>query len=579
MNYEIQVFDTWNRRIATHREVPLLKATRTAPDKADMIEGVLPGTVTDLSLGYRIRVIIAGEVFVDALITKILPQWSDTRKLILDRFVNFHEVIEFEAKTEARKGNTQVSRAYTNRTVGQIVKDAINSARGDVHYLVDHTAYPDGAVREFDKFSLRKTGDNELEVGGITAGQWVDSARMDLTNAFAKDGDTIAGLVVDGQAWPDLRLMLIDSEETSKNSHGISIHPEVGTWTTEQYDASGYKVKADAARDFLQSQMDTKGLDFIELNPHKDATGAFDDRIDVFGRYLGFAYGGGECFNAAMIEKDHAEVFLFEGGKFHVPEMELKDYFSYRGPNKASIEDSQVTLVSYDVTSGIFEVLTALSYAAGGFIFSVDNDIAVTFRSASLPDRVEFFDPLKHGITLGSRSDSLGNTVFFDGNPFTTALSKSYFNNPSVDEYDVHTRFFNYFSISVEEDADKIVLGLLADVAYPTPSGEVAYLRGDASIRVGDILEFRNPPLRRLEREVSGEWDARFSGKLVGRVEAITHKIRGATILTTAKLTSPYRSVDNPISFIVRSQPGASTLFQFRLDEATVGLDLGFHLD
>jgi hypothetical protein len=48
---------------------------------------------------------------------------------------------------------------------------------------------------------------------------------------------------------------------------------------------------------------------------------------------------------------------------------------------------------------------------------------------------------------------------------------------------------------------------------------------------------------------------------------------------TVAALTSPLRSVDEPVGFMVRSQPGASTLFQFRLDDETVGLDLGYHLD
>ena len=70
-----------------------------------------------------------------------------------------------------------------------------------------------------------------------------------------------------------------------------------------------------------------------------------------------------------------------------------------------------------------------------------------------------------------------------------------------------------------------------------------------------------------------------FTGKLVGRVKSLTHEFRGRLVTTKARLTSPLRSVDNPISFIVRGQPLAETLFQFRLDEATVGLDLGYHLD
>ena len=579
MNYIVEVIDTWGRRIATHDEVPLIKVTRTAPDKPDTIKGFLRGTVTDLSQGYRIRVLLEGALYCEATVTAVSPQWSDTRKLILDRFVHFHEVVAFEAELAAREGNTQVSRAYTNRTIGQIVRNAINSAPGPVHYLVDHSAYPGGATREYQKFLARKTSENELEVGGITTGQWVDSARIDLTGASAKDGDTIQGIKVDGNDWPDLRMMLIDSEETSKNSHGISMHPEVANWTTDQYDASGYKFKADAATVALQNLIDTNGIDYIELNPHRDATGAFDDRVDVFGRYLGLVYGGGECYNAAQVENGHAEVFLFNEGKFLVPELELKDFFSYKGIHSASIEDSTATLTAYDVTLGLFEVLTAMAYAADGFIWSVDPDLAIHFRKMDQADRVLFFDPVEHGITLGSDADNVANAVFFDGNPFTTAFRKAYFNNDSIDEYEFHSRFLDYFSMSREEDADLLAAGLLKDIAYPEPSGDIEFLNGNATIRVGEVLEFRDGPLRRLDREVTGEWDDAFIGKLVGRIKEVSHVLRGDRLTTTARLTSPFRSVDDPVSFMVRTQPGASTLFQFRLDEATVGLDLGYHLD
>lgn len=579
VKYQVRVYDTGNRRVAAYDEVPLLEMTRTAPDMRDWIKGLLPGGVTDLGHGYRIEIVLDGQVFGDALVTAVNPQWSDTRKLILDRFVDFHEVIEFEAERVARDGNTQVSRGYTNRTVGQIVRAAINSASGAVHYLVDHTVYPDGAVREYQKFLARKTAGNELEVGGISTGQWVDGGRIDASGASAKDGDTIQGLKVDGVDWPDLRMMLIDCEETSKNSHAIKLHPEIANWTTGQYDASGYKVKADAATAFLQSLMDTKGIDCIELNPHRDATGAFDDRVDVYGRYLGLVYGGGECFNAGLVEKGHARVYLYDGGKYHVPELELKDFFSYEGVNAASVEDPAVSLVTYDVSNGIFEVLTALAYVADGFVWSVDPDLAVHFGRVNRPDRVVFYDPLDHSVTLGSDSDDVANAVYFDGNPFTTAFSKSYYNNDSIDEYGFRYRFLDYFSMSREADADLLVGGLLKDIAYPEASGAIEFLSGDASIRVGELVEFRGGALRRLEREVAGEWDDRFTGKLVGRVKEVRHRFRGERVTTTARLTSPFRSVGNPLSFIVRSQPGASTLFQFRLDEATVGLDLGYHLD
>lgn len=579
MNYRIEVFDTWGRRVASFDDVPLLKATRTAPDRADTIRGILPGKVTDLGHGYRIRVLVDDAVFLDAFVTDVEPQWSDTRKLILDRFVHFHEVIAFEAELESSEGNGQFSRAYSNRTVDQMVRSAVNNTPGPIHYLVDHTVYPDGAQREDTKFLARKMAENELEVGGISTGQWVGSARIDATGASAKDGDTIQGLVVDGIAWPDLRLMLIDSEETSLNSHTIKLHGEVATWPDAQYAASGYKVKADAATDFLQSLMDTKGIDFIELNPHRDAAGNFDDRIDVFGRYLGFAYGGGECFNAAMIEQGHAEVLLFDEGKFHVPEMELKDYFSYLRPNSDSVEASAASLVNFDVTSGLFEVLTALSYVASGFVWSVDPDLALHFREVTQPDRVIFFDPLQHGVSLGSNSDDVANALVMKGNPVTSTVDELITNSPSIDEYDFHLRFLEYFSITIQEDGERLVMGLLDDVAYPEPSGKIEFFHGDSDLSVGDVIEFREGDLRRLEREVAGEWGDRFTGSVVARVKSVTHEFRGRLVTTIAELTSPLRSVDNPVSFIVRGQPTAETLFQFRLDDATVGLDLGYHVD
>lgn len=579
MNYRIEVWDTWGRRVASFDEVPLLKATRTAPDRSDSIRGILPGKVTDLGHGYRIRVLVEDVLFMEAFVTDVKPQWSDTRKLILDRFVHFHEVVEFEAGVEASDGNGDLSRAFTNRTVDQIVRSAINRTLGPIHYLVDHTVYPDGAQREYTKFLARKTAENELQVAGIATGQWVDSTRIDATGASAKDGDTIQGLVVDGISWPDLRLMLFDSEETSRNSHALKLHGEVAGWTDAQYDASGYRVKADAATDFLQSLMDTKGIDFIELNPHRNAEGFFDDRIDAFGRYLGFVYGGGECFNAAQVEKGHGDVLLFADGKFHVPEMELKDYFSYTRPNSGSIEVSTASLVNYDVTGGLFEVLTALSYVADGFVWSVDAEHTVRFRAVTMPDKVLTFDPLRHGVLLGSNSEDVANGVVLKGNPVTSTVDKLYTNQASIDEYDFQLRFLEYFSISVQEDGDALMAGLMDDVPFPEPSGEVTFFYGEPSLSVGDVVEFREGDLRRLTREVAGEWADTFTGKLVGRVKSLTHEFRGRLVTTKARLTSPLRSVDNPISFIVRGQPLAETLFQFRLDEATVGLDLGYHLD
>ncbi len=65
----------------------------------------------------------------------------------------------------------------------------------------------------------------------------------------------------------------------------------------------------------------------------------------------------------------------------------------------------------------------------------------------------------------------------------------------------------------------------------------------------------------------------------MARVRQVTHRFSGRHVRTVVSLGSPLRSVDNPLAFITRSQEAATSLFEFRLDEATVGLDMGFHLD
>jgi len=579
MNYLIEIFDTYGRRIAWFDNVPLLEAVRRRPDQEDVIRGLLPRGIPELGHGYAVRVSIDGEAFAECRVDLTAPEWSDARKLIIDQYVSFHEVIEFSAVRKARDGNNTVARAYQNRPISQIVKDAINSTLGDVHYTVAHTAYPEGAQREYQKFLARKSPANELEVGGIDSGDWVGSNRMDLTNAYAKDGDTIAGITVDGDPWPDVRLMMIDSEETSLNNHAISRHPEVADWTPAQYDASPYKVKADAATNLLQSLIDSKGIDFIELNPHKDKNGNFDDRVDAFGRYIGLVYGGGECFNAAMVEQGLADVLLFEDGAFHVPEMALKDYFSYTGVNKDSIEDASATLVSFDVNNGIYEVLTALAYAAGGYTWHTDHQRAVTFRNTDAAHHVVFFDPVEVGIQLGSRSDQITNFLVVSGNPQSESVDEAYPRGESIDSYGLQTRFLDYFSLSVLDDANAIAPAMLDDIAYPEPQGAAVFFHGRNDIHVGDLIEFRGGDLRRLTQELDDEWGGRFQDRLVARIREVRHRITGRRVETTIALSSPLRSVDDPLTFITRSQPAARSLFQFRLDDGAVGLDLGFHLD
>lgn len=579
MRYEIELFDYWGRRLAVYDEVPLLDAVRSMPDGRDEVVGLLPKDTASLAPGYRVRVSLDGRFFCDCRVEETSPEWSDAQKLVLDRYVSFHEVMGFRAYTPYRNGNVRVSSAYTNREISAIVKDLLNRARGPIHYWVGHEAYPEGAQREYAKFLARKTAENELEAGGISSGQWVGADRMDLSSAYTKDGDTISGVWVDGAPWPDIRLLMVDAEETSRNSHGIGRHPEVAFWTEAEYAASGYQRKGEAAKAFLQSLLDTKGIDYIELNPHRNASGAYDDRVDAYGRYIAMVYGGGECFNAALVEQGLADVYLYEDGKYHVPEQELKDFYSYVGPHTDSVETCGTSLGALDVGHGLFEILAALSYAAGHFVFSVDAELGVSFRRAERAGRVLSFDPIRHGVRFGQDASSLSNYLYVQGNPLAGAVSQSFGRSESIDAYGLSTGELEFFPLRLESDAALLAEGLLDDVAYPSVNGEIAFYGGESSLNVGDVLELRGAPLRALSPGLSEEWGGCFAGRMVGRVAEIRHRFTGKHVLTRARLTSPLRSVESPLSFMVRSQEAGTSLFEFRLDEAQVGLDLGYHLD
>lgn len=580
VNYQIEVFDLAGVRRARYGETPVMEVWRRGPDKQDEIRGLLPELVDGISPGGRVCVYVEGSLAAQAIITSTAPEWSDVRKLILEDYISFSEVMAFEALGEGAAGNEVVARTYLGQRIDAMLRDLVQAATGPLHYTVAHSAYPDGAEREHAKFLARKNAGNELGVGGISTGQWVGAARIDATGAFAKDGDTIAGLVVDGVPWPDLRLMMIDCEETSRNSHAMSRHPEVALWSDARYNASGYKLRADAAKAALQSLIDTHGIDYIELNPHRDALGEFDDRVDVYGRYIGLVHGGGQCFNAAMVELGHADVYLYDNGNYHPPEMELKDFYSYLGPNAESIEPCEVELQSFDARGGVLEMAAALAYAAGGFVWAVDEDLRFSFRKPEAPDHVLFFDLHTMGAMAGADGDTLGNLLVLRGSPQEgDAASTSYPRGSSIGALGVHARVLEHFGIAHEADAALLAQGLLDDIAYPSPALALTYYDGRADLAVGDLVELRGAPVQRLDAAIAGEWGGEYEGRLLGRITALRHRLTGRYVETTAYLGPPVRSVENPLVFMVQSQEPAAQHFQFRLDDKTIGLDQAIHLD
>ncbi len=579
MAYRVDVFDRSGLRVGRFDEVPLLEVAVTGPDGDDRIEGLLPVSLAQFGVGYGIRVMVDGVFVASATVTEVRPAWGDVRRLIVDRYVNFQTLLAFVAIRDGGEANGNVAVRFENERIDDMVRTLINSALGPVHYTVVHGAYPDGAHGEYGKFAARKVVADPLPVGGIDSGQWVDSSRMDLTGVVAKDGDTISGLVVDGVVWPDLRLMMIDSEETSLNSHAKKRHPETATWDSARYDRSVYKRKADAAKAKLQSYIDTKGIDYIELNPHQDVDGVYDDRVDSYGRYLGLVYGGGECFNAGLVEAGLADVYLYAEGRYHEPSLALKEFYSYAGAYEDSVEPCVQVVGAFESRGGVLEVIAALAAMGDGYVFHVDEDLGVHFRRGDVIDEVVTVDPVRVGVELGRDMDGLANLLRIQGNPQDGVVDDYHAEDASIDALGTVFRFFPYYALSRVDDAVLLGQGLLRDLAWPTRVGRALFYRGVAHVGVGSLLEFRGEVLQERDGPVAAGWADRFGARFVGRVRRVVHRLAGKTVETQLDLTSPYRSVAAPLTFIIRSQDSLSAFFQFRLDDGVVGLDIGYHLD
>lgn len=286
-------------------------------------------------------------------------------------------------------------------------------------------------------------------------------------------------------------------------------------------------------------------------------------------------YGASECFNAALVEQGHTKTLLYKEGEFHVPEMELKDFYSYEEVYTNSVEAATQVLISPDVGISILQWLSALAYAAGGYAWSMDEQMGIRFRDMNIVDRVIMYNPVLHALDWSTNSENIYNSVSFTGN----GLTKTYSTQNSIDAYGETRRYLTFTALAEVADADAFIAGLLDDVAYPEIEGQLVFYHGDAAIEVGDLIELRNSDVVRVTPEVSGEWGDRYTGRMVARVESVEHELRGPYVQTTVQLTSPLRSMENPINNITAQQPSDGALFQLRLDDALVGLDSNFHLD
>ena len=171
------------------------------------------------------------------------------------------------------------------------------------------------------------------------------------------------------------------------------------------------------------------------------------------------------------------------------------------------------------------------------------------------------------------------NAIYFQGNPILGPVEKTYVRGASADALGYRGRALKHFGIAHESDADLLVQGILDDIAYPEAAGCITLHHGCNAIGVGGLIEIRGTPVRRLEPVMDGEWGGRFAGRLVRRVNRVTHRFSGRAVTTTLGCTSPLRSAGNPLRCMTQHQGSEASLYQFRLDDAVVGFDSGYHLD
>ncbi len=578
MKMRLDLMDTWRQRIAVIEEAPAVEAMQRGPDQPDLLRCTLPH-VEGFGPGCAINVYVNDAPWRRYEVRRTQLSWDADFQPEHNTRTPVRDCMRVTAAADP-ESNRRMRRVYVDTSFEETFRDIISRTPGPLHYHVTHNAYPDGAQREYTKFCGRATADNALEYGGIGTGQWVDSARIDATAAWAKDGDTIGGLVVDGVPWPDVRLMMIDADETTLNNQARKQRPETALWTPERYAKSAYKLRADRATALLQALMDGKGISHIELNPHRDATGAFDDRVDAYGRYIGLVFGGGECFNAALVEHDVADVFLYAEGRYHVPEHRLKEFYSYTGPHTTSHPVIGPHVNALDLDCGAMEAIALLTYMTGDHVFSVSPEMSVSLREITGPDHCYRYRSDMMAVTSGFTDADMINWLGVSGNGVLAPERLTDSRGESIGAYGLRATGMDVEWIGHDEDKQRLVQGLLDDLAWPRPEIRVTFFGGAPELTVGDIVAVVGAPLARRARRVSGEWNDLFDpDTLTGRIVELRHGMRGERTWTEAALSAPLRSVRAPIATMRRIRSKGEPLFALRLDEPLAGLDQPvFHL-
>jgi len=572
MNIRIELLDTCHQRIAVFNEAFSLEATRRLPDQVDTLKVAVPH-VEGFGPGCTIDVYLDNTLWQRYEATRTQLRWDADFQPEHNTRTPLRDVMQVEAEAAKHAVNTRLRRAYVGVTLEEALEDVINRAPGPIYYLIDHNAYPDGATREYAKFLARCTPDNALETGGIMDGQWVGSDRIDTSGAYAKDGDTISGLKVDGYPWPDLRLMMIDAEETTLNSHARKRHPETALWSSERYANSGYQLRADRATAFLQGLLDGKGISHIELNPHRNSIGVFDDRVDAYGRYIGRVFGGGECFSAAMVEQGLADAYLYEDGVYHVPEHRLKDFFSYTGIHAKSFPTMNTEIHALDLDCTVLEAMTLLAYLCGGKAFSLSSEFCVEFRDATQFVHTCRYRADTMTVVSGFTKAGLANTLAITGNRIVAPGTITASDDGSISAYGAGDASVDGNWLGSDVDKQRLAWNLLQDMAYPTPSVTATFFEGAPELQPGDLISIEGAPLRRYAQRLPDEWGNAFDETIVGRITEVRHIMEGENTRTQIVLSAPLRSVASPLTLLRRIRSAGEPLFALRLDESLAGLD------
>ncbi|MCK5862585.1 MAG: hypothetical protein KAH38_08875 [Candidatus Hydrogenedentes bacterium] len=572
INFNVELRDTRQQRIAVFSDVISLEATRHVPDQLDTLRCVLPH-VEGFGPGCTVDLSIDNKRWQRYTVTHTQFCWDADFQPEYNTRTPLRDLMRVEAQTAQLEGNTRIRRVYADITLEEAFLDIINCAPGPLHYLVDHGIYPDGARREYTKLLERISADNELGINTISQGQWVGADRIDTDECYAKDGDTLSGLKVDGIPWPDLRLMMIDTEEPVLNSHARKRHLETALWSTERYKNSGYKLLAVRAQQALQSLLDSKGISHIELNPHRDRHGSFDDRVDAYGRYIGRVFGGEECFCAALVEQGLSEVYLYKEGLYHVPEHRLKDFFSYPGVSVKSYPALGEKIHALDLNCGALEALTLLAYLCGNQAFLLTPELEVTFKNAAAFDYNYRYCANEMAITSGFTSKGMINRFTITGNAIVAPGQVSGSCEESITAYGLCTSAINGEWIGDDVDKEHLAAGLIRDLAYPAPAVAITFFEGAPELFPGALVSVSNAPLARYARRLSEEWGNEFDETIAGRVMEVKHLLRGKDARTEVILSAPLRSVKDPLSLLRRIRTEREPLFAIRLDERPAGLD------